>query len=119
MCTIFLYFLYLYIYNIIEKVYERGNTWNYKIKSLKKAICYKIGEFGDYELQREDLLKVEELNLNNRTFSGKEKDIDLTEIQALSNLKNISLQYFKIDDSIAEILNSLSNLSSYIWLLVK
>lgn len=81
-------------------------------KELEKAICYKIGEFGDYELQREDLLKIEELNLNNRTFSGKEKDIDLREIQALANLKNISLQYFRIDDSIAEILNSLGNLNS-------
>ncbi len=67
-------------------------------KELEKAICYKIGEFGDYELQREDLLKVEELNLNNRTFSGKEKDIDLREIQDLSNLKSISFEDCNVSD---------------------
>lgn len=81
-------------------------------KELEKTICYKIGKFGDYELKREDLSKVEELNLSNRAFSGAEKNIDLSEIQALNNLRNISLQYFRIDDSIAQILNSLENLSS-------
>lgn len=81
-------------------------------KEVEKAICYKLGEFGNYELKEEDLSRIEELNLSDRSFSGKEKNINLSEISQLKNLKNITLQYFKIDDSIAQILNSLENLSS-------
>lgn len=81
-----------------------------KDKNLEKAICFKVGKFGNESLSEEDFEKVEEINISNRKFSGEEKGVSLEEIKLFPNLKRVSLQYFEIDESIAEILNSLLSL---------
>lgn len=75
--------------------------------SIEKEICLKTEKAN---LEEEDLFQVEELNLSNREFSGKEKDIKLNGIEQFVNLKRLSLQYFLIDDEIIRILNSLKSL---------
>lgn len=75
--------------------------------SIEKEICLKIGKVS---LEEADLSKIEELNLSNREFSGKEKNINLSGIKRFVNLKKLSLQYFLINDDIIQILNSLESL---------
>ena len=83
-----------------------------KDKDLEKIACFKVGKFGNEELDEDDLKNVEEINISNRKFSGEEKNISLQELTLFPNIKRMSLQYFTIDDSIAEILSGLSNLES-------
>lgn len=83
-----------------------------KDRELEKMACFKLGKFGNEELEENDFQKVEEINISNRKFSGEDKNVNLQELTLFPNIKRISLQYFKIDDSIAEIISSLSNLES-------
>ena len=83
-----------------------------KDKNLEKAVCFKVGKFGNQGLSEEDFEKVEEINISNRKFSGETKDVSLEELKLFPNIKRISLQYFEIDDIIAEILNSLRSLEA-------
>lgn len=83
-----------------------------KDKELEKIACFKVGKFGNEELDEDDFKNVEEINISNRKFSGEEKNISLQELTLFPNIKRMSLQYFKIDDSIAEILSGFSNLES-------
>lgn len=75
--------------------------------SIEKEIYLKTGNIN---LEEADLSKIEELNLSNRDFSGKEKFINLNGIKEFINLKRLSLQYFLINDEIIQILNSLESL---------
>lgn len=81
-------------------------------KELEKVICFKVGKFFGEELEKEDFEELEELNINNRNFSGKYKNISLQELTLFPNIKRLSLQYFEIDDSLVEVLNKLENLES-------
>lgn len=81
-----------------------------KDKELEKAACFKIGKFGNETLEDSDLEKIEELNISNRKFSGEEKNISLEELSLFPSLKRISIQYFTVDNSVAETLNSLREL---------
>lgn len=83
-----------------------------KDENLEKAVCYKVGKYGDEELTEADLEEVDELNISNKTFSGKDRKIDLEELSLFPNIRTLFLQYFTIDDSIMEIINSLPNLTS-------
>lgn len=83
-----------------------------KDKEIEKMACFKVGKFGNEELDEDDLKKIEEMNVNNRKFSGEEKNVSLQELTLFPNIKRISLQYFTIDDSAAEILSNLNNLES-------
>lgn len=83
-----------------------------KDKELEKAVCFKIGKYGNEELEEKDLENVSEVNISNRKFSGEEKNVSLEELRLFPNLNSLSLQYFKIDDSVIEILNSLKRLES-------
>lgn len=83
-----------------------------KDKEIEKMACFKVGKFGNEELDEDDLKKIEEMNVNNRKFSGEEKNVSLQELTLFPNIKRISLQYFTIDDSTAEILSNLNNLES-------
>lgn len=83
-----------------------------KDRDLEKAACFKIGKFGNQSLSEEDFEKVEEISISNRKFSGEPKDVSLEEMRLFPNIKRVFLQYFEIDDSIAEILNSLRGLES-------
>lgn len=81
-----------------------------KDKELEKAARFKIGKFGNEPLEDSDLEKIEEINISNRKFSGEEKNVSLEELRLFPNLKRISIQYFIVDNSVAETLNSLRNL---------
>lgn len=83
-----------------------------KDKDLEKAVCFKIGKYGNEELEEKDLENVSEVNISNRKFSGEEKNVSLGELRLFPNLKSLSLQYFKIDDSIIEVLNSLKKIKT-------
>lgn len=83
-----------------------------KDKNFQKAICLKIGKFGNQNLSEDDFENVEEVNISNRKFSGETKDISLEEMRLFPNIKRVSLQYFEIDDAIVEILNSLTKLET-------
>lgn len=83
-----------------------------KDSELQKAVCYKLGKFGNQDLEENDFQKVEEVNINNRKFSGEEKNVSLEELRLFPNLKRISLQYFTLDDICTSILNDLPNLES-------
>lgn len=83
-----------------------------KDKEIEKVACFKIGKFGNEELDENDLSSIEEINISNRKFSGELKNVDLREIALFPNLKSISLQYFTIDDFIIDIINKAPNLQS-------
>lgn len=63
-------------------------------------------------LSDSDLKLVKELNLSNKTFSGKSKNINLDFLRFTNNLEKISIQYFDIGNNVIDILNSLNNLYS-------
>lgn len=77
---------------------------------LKKVIGYKVGKFSGEDLTHEDFLRVDELSLNNRSFSGESKNINLLGLGVLKNLRSLDLQYFNIDDDIVSLINSFGNL---------
>ena len=81
-------------------------------KELEKVISYKVGKFAGEELEESDISKVEELSISNRSFSGKDKNINLAELINFQNIKNLCLQYFKMDDSTIDLLNSLQGLTT-------
>ena len=70
-------------------------------KYLEKDIKLKIGCM-DRDLNEEDLEKINELGINNFTFSNKPKEIDLTELEKFPNLKFVTLQHFDINKKIFE-----------------
>ncbi len=63
-------------------------------------------------LSDSDLKLVKELNLSNKTFSGKSKNINLDFLRFTNNLEKISIQYFDIGNNVIDILNSLNKLYS-------
>ncbi len=79
-------------------------------KFLEKDIKLKLGRFEDEELTKEDMEKITELGLNNFTFSNKNKEIDLSELKLFPNLQLLTLQYFKIDDKVIEMLSEFQDL---------
>lgn len=81
-------------------------------QNVAKAISYKVGKFNKEHLEEEDFLKVEEISLNNRGFSGEIRGIKLEDLALLPNLKTLTLQYFILDDHIIDLLNSISRLAT-------
>lgn len=63
-------------------------------------------------LSDSDLKLVKELNLTNKTFSGKSKNINLDFLRFTNNLEKISIQHFDISNNVIDILNSLNNVYS-------
>lgn len=63
-------------------------------------------------LSDSDLKLVKELNLSNKTFSGKSKNINLDFLRFTNNLEKISIQHFDISNNVIDILNSLNNVYS-------
>lgn len=80
---------------------------------LKKAINYKLGNFSNQgELEEEDLKKIQDLSVSNREFSGELKNVNLEELRYLVNLRNLTLQYFDLDEEIIKMLNSFTELQT-------
>lgn len=75
-----------------------------------KAINFKIKKYNK-PIDENDLKSIEDFDLSNRTLSGREKNIDLSFLALMPNLNRISLQYFKIDNDIVNILDSLKKLT--------
>lgn len=81
-----------------------------KDREVEKVACFKIGKFGNEELENEDFEKVEELNISNRKFSGESKNVSLEELKLFPNLRRVSLQYFTLNDLAINVINSLQQL---------
>ena len=81
-------------------------------KELEKVIKIKLGKFNNEEITAEDVQKLVEININNKDFSGREKDIRLQELKRFPKLRSIELSNFIIDDDIIELLNSFNEMGS-------
>lgn len=79
-------------------------------EEVTKVIRFKLKKYDD-RIEENDLSAIEDFDLSNKTLSGREKNIDLSFLEMMPNLKRISLQYFKIDNNIVNILNSLEKLT--------
>ena len=79
-------------------------------EEVTKVIRFKLKKYND-RIEENDLKAIEDFDLSNKTLSGREKNIDLSFLEMMPNLKRISLQYFKIDNNIVNILNSLEKLT--------
>jgi len=53
---------------------------------------------------------IENIDISNKNLMGNNLDIDLTEIIKLSNLKTVSLKFFKITDDVIDSINKLEKL---------
>jgi len=53
---------------------------------------------------------IESIDISNKNLMGNNLDIDLTEIIKLSNLKTVSLKFFKITDDVIDSINKLEKL---------
>lgn len=73
-------------------------------KYLEKDIRIKLLKMGNEPITQEDLELITDLGLNNNTFSNKPKNIDLSEIERLVNLRFLTLQNFQLSDAQLDIL---------------
>ncbi len=76
-----------------------------KDKKLEKILAYKVGKFSGEEISEKELSSIEEVNISNRNFSGEDIGVSLQELALCPGIRNMSLQYFTIDDNIVDILN--------------
>ncbi len=79
-------------------------------EEVSKAVKFKLKKYNK-QIDENDLKLIEDFDLSNRALSGKEKNINLRFLSLMTNLKRISLQYFKIDNEVVNILNSLEKLT--------
>lgn len=79
-------------------------------EEVTKVIRFKLKKYND-RIEENDLKAIEDFDLSNKTLSGREKNIDLSFLALMPNLNRISLQYFKIDNDIVNILDSLKKLT--------
>ena len=78
---------------------------------ILKAIQYKLETFDMYKpVLESDLKKVNDIYLSNTGYDGENKNIDLTQISVLTNLKILDLKGFVIDQKFADTISKLVNL---------
>jgi hypothetical protein len=100
-------------YNYYEIIYLKGMLGEIMIKNpeLLKLVKYKLGVFdASKEISEEDLAKVRELSVRNKSISGKPLDIDLTELTQLTGIEDLDLQLFSVGKREAEAISALKNL---------
>ena len=78
-------------------------------KFLVKDIYTKLLKFSGKPLSREELESIKEFSVNNFTYSGELKGINLEELKVMPNIEKLTLQRFQISD---EELKALENLES-------
>ena len=78
-------------------------------KYLVKDIYTKLLKFSGEPLSREELESIKEFSVNNFTYSGELKGINLEELKVMPNIEKLTLQRFQISD---EELKALENLES-------
>ena len=78
-------------------------------KYLVKDIYTKLLKFSGKPLSREELESIKEFSVNNFTYSGELKGINLEELKVMPNIEKLTLQRFQISD---EELKALENLES-------
>lgn len=79
-------------------------------EEIAKAVKYQLGDLNQKVFEEQDLEKIQELNLNNHTFLGENKNINLYNLDFFSNLRILTLQYFDINNDIVNLINSCKNL---------
>lgn len=81
-------------------------------KILNQYTQYKTGNYGASEFTDEELEKIEDISLNQLSFSGQLQKIDLSELIKFPNLNILSLQSFAIDEETMENLKNCKNLKT-------
>lgn len=81
-------------------------------KILNQYAQYKTGNYGASEFTDEELEKIEDISLNQLSFSGQLQEIDLSELIKFPNLNILSLQSFAIDEETMENLKNCKNLKT-------
>ena len=79
-------------------------------KYLERDLKLKLLDYGEKPLTQDDLNKITEFSLNNYTLSDKPKEIDLSELSALVNINNLTLQRFYIGEEQLKMLSSFQHL---------
>lgn len=79
-------------------------------EEIAKAVKHQLGNFRQNDFDEKDLEKIQELNLNNHTLAGENKNINLYNLDFFSNLRILTLQYFDINNDIVNLINSCKNL---------
>lgn len=80
-------------------------------KYLERDIRLKLLKFDNKPLIQKDLDNITELSVNNNTLSDKPKKIDISELYALQNINNLTLQHFYLGENELQILSELQNMS--------
>ena len=79
---------------------------------LNQYTQYKTGNYDASEFTDEELEKIEDISLNQLSFSGQLQKIDLSELIKFPNLNILSLQSFAIDEETMENLKNCKNLKT-------
>jgi hypothetical protein len=78
---------------------------------ILKAIQYKLEVYDSNKpLLEQDLQKINDIYLSNVNYDGDTKNIDLTQISVLTNLRILDLKGFVINQQFADTINNLVNL---------
>lgn len=79
-------------------------------KYLERDLKLKLLDYDEKPLTQDNLNKITEFSLNNYTLSDKPKEIDLSELSALVNINNLTLQRFYIGEEQLKMLSSFQHL---------
>ena len=78
---------------------------------LLKLAKYKIGIFDpERTITEEQLESVSDITINNKSLSGKERNVDLTEVRKLPNLESLTIANFELQKPQADAISSLQGL---------
>ncbi len=78
---------------------------------LLKLVKYKLGVFDlNKDINEEDLPKIRDLSIRDKSLSGKPLNIDLSEITELSGLEALDIQLFTLGEKEAEAIGKLKEL---------
>jgi len=82
-------------------------------KELLKLAKYKLGVFDlSQPITDEELASIDELSINNLSFSGQVKNVDLTQLSQFIGLQRLDLTNFDIGETFAKAISGLQQLES-------
>lgn len=77
---------------------------------LLKDIRTKLLKFSGEQISKDELDNIKNFSINNYTYSGVLKGINLNELENLPNLESLTLQHFQISDQEIKALENLRSL---------
>ena len=75
-----------------------------KSEELRDVLCAMVGKWEFDDITDEELQSISGISVRGRKFSGKPTDVELGELAVLSNLEELMITEFDLDDSIAGVL---------------